>query len=48
MRVVSVITEAAVIDQILGRIGRAGGRDPFEGQGPQSGSPSQGEVAVAS
>jgi hypothetical protein len=34
MKGVSVITEPAVIDQILMHIERAGGRDPFEGRGP--------------
>ena len=48
MKVVSVNTEAAVIDRMLKHIGRTGGRDPFEGRGPPPGSPPEGEVTVAS
>ena len=34
MRVVSVITEPAVIDRILKHLARTGGGDRFEGRGP--------------
>ncbi|MFQ5948847.1 MAG: transposase [Acidimicrobiia bacterium] len=34
MKIVSVITEPAVVDAILGHLARTGGRDPFEGRAP--------------
>jgi hypothetical protein len=37
MKVVSVITEPAVIDRILKHLARTGGGDPFEGRGPPGG-----------
>lgn len=37
MKVVSVITEPAVIDRILGHIKETGGREPFEERGPPEG-----------
>ena len=37
MKVVSVITEPAVIDRILKHLARMGGGDPFEGRGPPGG-----------
>lgn len=47
MRVVSVITEPAVIDKILAHIKETGGRDPFEGRGPPEGEAAGAEVEVA-
>lgn len=37
MKVISVITEPAVIDRILGHIKKTAGRDPFEERGPPEG-----------
>jgi hypothetical protein len=37
MKVVSVITEPAVIDKILKHLARTGGGDPFEERGPPGG-----------
>ena len=37
MKIVSVITEPAVIDRILAHIEETGGRDPFEERGPPEG-----------
>lgn len=37
MKVVSVITEPAVIDRILRHLAGTGGGDPFEGRGPPGG-----------
>jgi hypothetical protein len=37
MKIVSVITEPAVIDRILAHIRETGGRDPFDERGPPEG-----------
>jgi hypothetical protein len=46
MRVVSVITEPAVIDKILAHIRETGGRDPFAGRGPPKGKPAGAEAGA--
>jgi hypothetical protein len=49
MKVIRVITEPEVIDQILKHIARTGGRDPFEGRGPPEGEgdPAEKEAGAA-
>jgi len=49
MKVISVITEPEVIDQILRHIARPGERDPFEGRGPPEGegAPAEKEAGAA-
>jgi hypothetical protein len=47
MKVISVIIEPEVIDQILAHIKETGGRDPFEKRGPPEGESAgrQGQAA---
>jgi hypothetical protein len=47
MKIVSVITEPAVIDAILAHIKETGGRDPFEERGPPEGEAAGAEAGAA-